>query len=278
MSADYMEEVYQELFVNYLGKLVHSYQPPTDGSTWTGMQARYKENGFDLYSIAVCNAMICSVECVKGTMDRLMIVNRDKPAGTRVASAQQPPEPDHQWQPPPPQLEQRQLPSQPQHFLDRQVWQESSPHQQWATSDIHGPKLQPQQGVAVQQQQGTFLAEQQHSALSDVSLSSSRYITTEAKTNERADEREAQIINLHRAVEATDSAEGSIANKAYAYIAGMASPEPTPAPVTFPTEPPVPDRSSMYISATIPKLQNTYPPKRAPEQLILQDRTSSYIV
>jgi hypothetical protein len=66
MTADYMEEVYQELFINYLGKLVCSYQPPTDGSTRTEMQTRCKDKGFDLYNIAVCKDKVCTAQCRKG--------------------------------------------------------------------------------------------------------------------------------------------------------------------------------------------------------------------
>ena len=278
MTADYMEEVYQELFVNYLGKLVRSYQPPTDGSSWTDMQARYKEKGFDMYSIAVCKEKVCSVQCRKGTMEQVLFINRDKPAGTRTTSAQQPLTPVQELKQLP-QQQQRQLPMYPQQLVDRPQWQQSSPkleHQRQATPDVLPPLQQTPGSMAIPQLEERALLQQPNPAQSD--FSSNRYITTEAKPSESDAKREAQSNGSHRAVEPSDSVHEAIANKAYAYIAGMASPEPTPAPVTTPTPPPVPDRSSLYIAGTPPKPEPTEPPRRAPKQVTIQDRASSYLV
>jgi hypothetical protein len=52
MSKEYMEKVYQELFVDYLGDLVSSYKPT---GSWEDMQRTYQDKKYELFSVAVCS-------------------------------------------------------------------------------------------------------------------------------------------------------------------------------------------------------------------------------
>jgi hypothetical protein len=314
MTADYMEEVYQELFVRYLGKLVHSYQPPTDGSTWAEMQTKYDTHGFDLYNIAMCRDKVCAVQCRKGVKEQVLFINGDKPVGTRAATAQQyPPPPEQQqqqpqWQQSPPQQQQQE--QQPQQALGQpqqlqppvqQQWQQSPPQQQQQPQQVLGqPQLlqppaqqqwqqspplqqQPQQVLGTAQlwqplvpanqiplqqqwQQASTLQQQQpqqqqltipETPLSpqkppqQLDVAPHRFATSEAKPVEAAAAERKLDAGSQRADGPLAKEDEPIADKAFAYIAGMTSPPPTPTPI--PTEPPVPDRSSMYIAAVVPK-------------------------
>lgn len=271
MSADYMEDVYQELFVNYLGKLVNSYQPPTDGSTWANMAEKYKEKGFDIYSIGVCKEKVCSVLCRKGIKSEVLFINSDKPAGTRGGAAQQAqpqpqsqPEyqpPKQQWQPPP---QQQQPPPQQETATARtlQQWQPPPQQQQWQPPPQQQQQWQPppqqqQQPPPQQQQQQPWKPPPQDlqqpqspaqrvpptSQQEHIPVPVSRYITEPKVAVQQ------QI--LPKAAEAAEGETKAVQNKAHSYIAGMAAPEPTPAPILYPTEPPVRDRSSMYISGAV---------------------------
>ena len=57
MSAEYMEKLYQELFVNYLGRVVQNYEVSTD--SWRDVKAQYKEHGFTLQKVSVCSDVHC---------------------------------------------------------------------------------------------------------------------------------------------------------------------------------------------------------------------------
>jgi hypothetical protein len=62
LSEPYMERVYQDLFINYLDKLVRGYIP--DGF-WVTAKASYEENGYELLSIATCDDFYCVIRCEK---------------------------------------------------------------------------------------------------------------------------------------------------------------------------------------------------------------------
>ena len=60
-SKEYMDDVYQELFVDYLGQLVQSYRPT---GTWESAKSTYEEHGYQLFSIGVCNDDFgCTMHC-----------------------------------------------------------------------------------------------------------------------------------------------------------------------------------------------------------------------
>jgi hypothetical protein len=57
MSSEYMEKLYQELFVDYLGKVVQQYE--TTATSWADSKAQYKANGFTLQRVSTCNDAQC---------------------------------------------------------------------------------------------------------------------------------------------------------------------------------------------------------------------------
>lgn len=64
LSKEHMDHVYQELFVDYLGKLVRSYTP---SASWERVKSTYEEHGYRLISIGVCNDNLgCTMHCRKG--------------------------------------------------------------------------------------------------------------------------------------------------------------------------------------------------------------------
>jgi Glycosyl transferase family 90 len=69
LSDTYMEKVFQDLFVHYLGKLVRGFIP--DGF-WSIAKATYEENGYELLSIAKCEDLYCDISCEK---DKNLIVS-----------------------------------------------------------------------------------------------------------------------------------------------------------------------------------------------------------
>jgi len=58
-----MDYVFRGLFVHYLGTVVQNYQVPPEAKTWQKMEQEYKNNGFDIYSIGVCEGGICTLRC-----------------------------------------------------------------------------------------------------------------------------------------------------------------------------------------------------------------------
>jgi hypothetical protein len=59
LSIEYMQKTYQDLFVDYLAKVVRAYcvQHPS----WESAMHRYKKMGFDLEPLATCDALHCTV-------------------------------------------------------------------------------------------------------------------------------------------------------------------------------------------------------------------------
>eukprot|EP00545_Synedropsis_sp_CCMP1620_P011440 CAMPEP_0119013432 /NCGR_PEP_ID=MMETSP1176-20130426/8444_1 /TAXON_ID=265551 /ORGANISM="Synedropsis recta cf, Strain CCMP1620" /LENGTH=640 /DNA_ID=CAMNT_0006966523 /DNA_START=276 /DNA_END=2195 /DNA_ORIENTATION=- len=86
LSPEYMEKVYQELFVDYLGKLVNAYEAP-EGATWSDIAAKYKSNGFNVYNIGNCQKNICKVQCRKGIKENLLYINGDQEKRNKEAAA-----------------------------------------------------------------------------------------------------------------------------------------------------------------------------------------------
>ena len=73
LSSNYMELVYQELFVEYLGQLVGSYSQTND--SWESAQSRYEENGYQLYSSGTCDfsSSWCRMRCRQGIIKDIPI-------------------------------------------------------------------------------------------------------------------------------------------------------------------------------------------------------------
>jgi hypothetical protein len=73
LSKEYMDKVYQELFADYLGKLVHSYHP---SGSWEDDKYKYKEHGYELFSIGICdNNFSCTIRCHKNRNHNIPMVN-----------------------------------------------------------------------------------------------------------------------------------------------------------------------------------------------------------
>eukprot|EP00545_Synedropsis_sp_CCMP1620_P013215 CAMPEP_0119006540 /NCGR_PEP_ID=MMETSP1176-20130426/2346_1 /TAXON_ID=265551 /ORGANISM="Synedropsis recta cf, Strain CCMP1620" /LENGTH=1101 /DNA_ID=CAMNT_0006958457 /DNA_START=62 /DNA_END=3368 /DNA_ORIENTATION=- len=56
-TNEYMTELYQDLFVDYMGKVVHSFQP--SNATWAQARQRYADKGFALTEVAYCRSTRC---------------------------------------------------------------------------------------------------------------------------------------------------------------------------------------------------------------------------
>lgn len=76
MSKEYMEKVYQELFVDYLGNLIGSYTNAT--GSWEEMQATYEANNYTIFSVGVCdNDIKCVLQVSKDEFIDQELVNLD---------------------------------------------------------------------------------------------------------------------------------------------------------------------------------------------------------
>jgi hypothetical protein len=58
LSDTYMERIYQDLFVQYLGKLVRGYIPQ---EFWSTAQETYQAHGYELLTIATCHDWHCTL-------------------------------------------------------------------------------------------------------------------------------------------------------------------------------------------------------------------------
>jgi Glycosyl transferase family 90 len=65
LSGDYLEKVYQEFFINYLGKVVDAYQPR--GNSWSECLAKYQQHGIALHLISECGRTTCNSAWKEGT-------------------------------------------------------------------------------------------------------------------------------------------------------------------------------------------------------------------
>jgi hypothetical protein len=63
LSPQYMEKTYQDLFVDYLGKVVKAYR--NQQPTWKDSVFRYKKMGFELQELATCNDDHCTIRAEK---------------------------------------------------------------------------------------------------------------------------------------------------------------------------------------------------------------------
>jgi len=76
MSKEYMDKIYQELFVDFLGKLVNMYQPT---GSWEDMEKNYASNGYEMFTIATCdNDVACTVYCRKDEPRSSKMINLKK--------------------------------------------------------------------------------------------------------------------------------------------------------------------------------------------------------
>jgi hypothetical protein len=74
MSEEYMERIYQELFVDYLGNVVINYDG-TDES-WSDIKKKYNEDGFNLQKVSFCNKMHCKTRDSNGVWDQIVFAFR----------------------------------------------------------------------------------------------------------------------------------------------------------------------------------------------------------
>ena len=57
MSEKYMQRVYRELFVDYLGKVLEAFVPST--RSWDDAKRKYEQDGFTLRQVSVCDNTSC---------------------------------------------------------------------------------------------------------------------------------------------------------------------------------------------------------------------------
>lgn len=67
LSEMYMNQTYQQLFVDYLGDVVNAYQPllHNDGQTvldWEALQHHYAQNGYTMFLVSSCDKRECFTE------------------------------------------------------------------------------------------------------------------------------------------------------------------------------------------------------------------------
>jgi hypothetical protein len=61
LSSEYMDSVYYELFVDYLGKVVAAYQPE-EGKSWNSCLERYKKKNIGVHLLSQCDESACNTE------------------------------------------------------------------------------------------------------------------------------------------------------------------------------------------------------------------------
>lgn len=66
LSEEYMWQVYEDLFVNYLGKVVKAYKPERR-MTWDDCLLQYRKNGIGVHEISECSGLHCRSEWKPGT-------------------------------------------------------------------------------------------------------------------------------------------------------------------------------------------------------------------
>lgn len=59
MGEAYMYKLYQELFVDHLGKILKAYAPSSD--SWAAAKAKYERDGFELRRVAFCDIENCRI-------------------------------------------------------------------------------------------------------------------------------------------------------------------------------------------------------------------------
>ena len=61
LSSEYMDKLYAELFVDYLGKVVDAYQPE-DGKSWKDCVERYENNKVGVHLLSQCDELECNTQ------------------------------------------------------------------------------------------------------------------------------------------------------------------------------------------------------------------------
>lgn len=62
MSKGYMEKLYQELFVDYLGAVVDAFVPFP--ASWEEARRKYENDGFVLRQVGICDSSSCRIQGV----------------------------------------------------------------------------------------------------------------------------------------------------------------------------------------------------------------------
>ena len=65
LSSKYMDTVYEELFVAYLGKVVKAYQP--EGRSWDDCMKEYRKLRFPVQLVSDCNHETCKTQWSPGS-------------------------------------------------------------------------------------------------------------------------------------------------------------------------------------------------------------------
>jgi hypothetical protein len=75
LSKEYLDHIYQELFVDYLGSLVPNYI--SEEITWEEAKKQYEEFGYTLFPIGFCSTktLSCTLQCRHGKTRKYPIHN-----------------------------------------------------------------------------------------------------------------------------------------------------------------------------------------------------------
>ena len=65
LSSEYMNALYEELFVDYLGEVVKAYQP--DGRSWEDCMKHFRGLGLPLQLVSDCNRETCNTQWSPGS-------------------------------------------------------------------------------------------------------------------------------------------------------------------------------------------------------------------
>jgi hypothetical protein len=67
LSSKYMDTVYKELFVDYLGEVVKAYLP--EGRSWEDCLAQYRSINLPVEQVSECDNVRCNTEWQRGTFE-----------------------------------------------------------------------------------------------------------------------------------------------------------------------------------------------------------------
>lgn len=70
-SSKYMSKVYQELFTDYLGKVVDAYRPD-ERMTWAHLLQQYRYSGHEVIQLSTCDDTHCETEGAGGVVKKFL--------------------------------------------------------------------------------------------------------------------------------------------------------------------------------------------------------------
>lgn len=70
-SPKYMNKVYRELFMTYLGKVVKAYQP-SNAMSWIQLLKQYRDTGHEVVQLSTCDETHCETEGAEGVVKKFL--------------------------------------------------------------------------------------------------------------------------------------------------------------------------------------------------------------